>query len=188
VTDSECGFCKKYRNRHNITVGGLVIIRKIICKSAPKTEGNHLHICITGGDFAKASRRSAVILIVVEFGSLIWLLATAHGDSHLATASIALIAFLNSATTFLYFTLIGNLQPSYGALLSLLSKAGGPSEGISSRKTYLLDASLELYCINGCGRAAFLELLKWINCNDRRERDFKEFANKLITLLCKDNS
>jgi hypothetical protein len=187
VTDSECGFCKKYRNRHNITVGGLVIIRRRIYKAAPKTEGNHLHICITGGDFAKASKGSAVVFIFVESGVLLWFLFTAHVNYHLATIVIALIAFLNSATTFLYFTLIGNLQPSYGALLSLLSKAGRPSEGISSRKHYLLDASLELHCMDGCGRAAFLELLKWINCNDRRKRDFKEFANKLITLLCKDN-
>jgi hypothetical protein len=188
VTDSECGFCKKYRNRHNITVGGLVIIRRSIWRSQPKTEGGHLHICISSRDFAKDGKRASVIFLVVVSGLLIGFGVAAHGDFHLVTIALALIAFVNSAIVFLYVNLIGNSQPSYGALLSLLSKAGGPSEGIGSRKNVLLDASLELYCIDGCGSAAFLELLKWINCKDRRKRDFKEFANKLITLLYKDNS
>ncbi len=124
--------------------------------------------------------------LVVFSGFLIGFSVAAHRDFQLVTISLSLTAFINSAFTFLYVNLIGNWKPSYRALLSLLSKAGKPSEGISSRNHYLLNASLALHCIDGCGSAASLELLKCINCKDRRKRYFKKFANKLITLVYKD--
>jgi hypothetical protein len=112
--------------------------------------------------------------LVVFSGFLIGFSVAVHRDFQLVTISLSLKAFINSAFTFLYANLIGNRKPSYGTLLSLLSKAGRPSEGISSRNHYLLDASLELHCIDACGSAAFLKLLKWINCKDRRKRYFKK--------------
>jgi hypothetical protein len=192
VTASECEFCKKYRNRYQITVGDFCIIKRRVLTSSPKKNDSHLHICIAEWN------RDAVIYMVAFVigivGVLIFLKLIkylAHGKSTglvvgLAAAAIVITVLVGTIGNLLVTT-VGNfpgiVRPSYGELLLLLSQASVPTEYYSLRRQYLLDSALKLYAANMCKRHSYQELLKWINHNERTPYDYYNLAIGLNKLL-----
>ncbi len=192
MTDSECGFCKKYRNRYQITVGDFVIIKRRVLTSSPKNNDSHLHIFI-----AEWNRDAVIYILVFAFGmaAIIYLfiypLERAHGNlAHLAfylsIASIFATIVMNIIGNILNFAgnIPGIVRPFEGELLLLLSQASVPTQYYSLRRQYLRDSALKLYLANMCKRHSYQELLEWINHNERTPCDYYNLAIGLNKLLC----
>ena len=182
--NSKCNYCNRIRNRHKINVGDFFIIKRRVWRSSPQVEGNHLHICIGGGNFGTITITSSFIVILVAGILLLYAFVLEHRNLAALIIDLTVLTILIPVLVSIVGNIVGNPRPSYGELLLLLSQGSSPSECDSQRRQYLLDSALKLYSINGCGSDGLQELLKWINHNEHTSCDYCRLARDLSKLLC----
>lgn len=190
--NSKCNYCNRLCNRHKINVGDFFIIKRRVWRSSPQIEGNHLHICIGGGNFGTAIIIAFTLIVVLVVGSmLLYTFAAAHRNLTLLVIDLAALTILTTVLVGIvgnFLGIVGNLlgivRPSFGELLLLLSQGSGPTKDYSLRRQYLLDSALKLYSINKCRLDSYQELLKWINHNEHTSCDYCRLARDLSKLLC----